>query len=205
MNRKSIVMLALIIVGSLCLNETTPAKAATRILPGTIIPAELSKTIDAKKVKAGDKIEIRIVVDLLSEGQVVVPKDSKILGHISEVKARSKDSKDSMIGIVVDTLSTKEGGELAIQAVVQAIGRPVEQSSNYSSMAGGPIGSSGGSRPSGSSGQPSSSGGSLDPRSQGVVGLKDLSLSTSEQGSVISSSHENVRLESGTQLMLRIQ
>ena len=109
------------------------------------------------------------------------------------------------MSLVVDTLSTKEGGELAIQAVVQAIGRPVEQGSNYSSMAGGPIGSSGASQPSGAAGQPSSSGGSLDPRSQGVVGLKDLSLSTSDQGSVISSSHENVRLESGTQLILRIQ
>ena len=204
MNRIFIVMFAMI-VGSLFLNATTPAEAATRILPGTIIPAELSKTIDARKVKAGDKIEIKTVVDLLSEGQVVVPKDSKILGHISEVKARSKDSKDSMIGIVVDSLSTKEGGELAIQAVVQAIGRPVEQGSNYSSMAGGPIGSSGASQPSGAAGQPSSSGGSLDPRSQGVVGLKDLSLSTSDQASVISSSHENVRLESGTQLILRIQ
>jgi hypothetical protein len=204
MNRIFIVMFAMI-VGSLFLNATTPAEAATRILPGTIIPAELSKTIDARKVKAGDKIEIKTVVDLLSEGQVVVPKDSKILGHISEAKARSKDSKDSMIGIVVDSLSTKEGGELAIQAVVQAIGRPVEQGSNYSSMAGGPIGSSGASQPSGAAGQPSSSGGSLDPRSQGVVGLKDLSLSTSDHGSVISSSHENVRLESGTQLILRIQ
>jgi hypothetical protein len=203
MNRILIAMLALPMAVGLCLNQA--AEAATRIMPGTIIPAELSKTIDARKVKAGDKIEIKTVVDLLSEGQVVVPKDSKILGHISDVKARSKDSKDSMIGIVVDTLSTKDGGELPIQAVVQAIGRPLEQGSNYSSMAGGPIGSSGASLPSGAAGQPSSSGGRLDPRSQGVVGLKDLSLSASGQASVISSSHENVRLESGTQLILRIQ
>jgi hypothetical protein len=68
MNRIFIVMFAMI-VGSLFLNATTPAEAATRILPGTIIPAELSKTIDARKVKAGDKIEIKTVVDLLSEGQ----------------------------------------------------------------------------------------------------------------------------------------
>jgi hypothetical protein len=204
MNRIFVMLLALIIAG-LSLHQPFPAEAATRILPGTIIPAELAKAIDAKKVKAGDKIEAKIVVDLLSEGQVMVPKDSKILGHISDVKARSKDSKDSMIGIVFDSLSTKDGGELAIQSVIQAIGRPIEQGSNYSSMAGGPIGSSGASLPSGAAGPPTSSGGRLNPTSQGVVGMKDLSLSASGQASVISSSKENVKLESGTQLILRIQ
>jgi hypothetical protein len=204
MNRIFVVLLALIISG-LSLNQTVPAEAATRILPGTLIPAELSKAIDAKKVKAGDKIEAKIVVDLLSEGQVLIPKDSKILGHISDVKTRSKDSKDSMIGIVFDTLSTKDGGELAIQSAIQAIGRPVEQGSNYSPMTGGPIGSSGASLPSGAAGSATSSGSRLNSTSQGAVGMKDLSLSTSGQASVISSSKENVKLEGGTQLILRIQ
>jgi hypothetical protein len=204
MNRTFVVLLALIISG-LSLNQPVPAEAATRIMPGTLIPAELSKQLDAKKLKAGDKIEAKIAVDLLSEGQVLIPKDSKILGHISDVKARSKDSKDSMIGIVFDTLSTKDGGELAIQSVIQAIGRPIEQDSNGSSMAGGPIGSSGASLPSGPGGGPTSSGSRLNSASEGVVGMKDLSLSTSGQASVISSSKENVKLEGGTQMILRIQ
>ena len=92
--------------------QGTPSRAATKIMPGTIIPVELAKTLDAKKVKAGDKIEAKIVVDLLSDGQVIIPKGAKITGHISDAKARSKDSKDSMVGIVFDQLSTKEGGDL---------------------------------------------------------------------------------------------
>lgn len=205
MHRISAIALALILIEGVFLASLTPAEAATRILPGTIIPAELSKTVDAKKLKAGDKIEARTAIDLLSDGQVVIPKDSKILGHVTDVKARSKDSKDSMIGIVFDTLSTKDGGELGIQSSIQAIGRPVEQGSNYSSMSGGPIGSSGASLPGGAAGPASSSGGPLDSRSQGVVGLKGLSLSTSGHASVISSSHDNVHLESGTQVILRIE
>ena len=205
MNRIFLVALSLILIQGIFLSRPAPAAAATRILPGTVISVELSKSIDAKKVKAGDKIEAKTVVDLLSDGQVVIPKDSKILGHVTDVKARSKDSKDSMIGIVFDTLSTKDGGELTIQSAIRAIGRPVEQGSNYSSMAGGPIGSSGASLPSGAAGPPNSSGGPLDPRSEGVVGIKDLSLSTSGPASVISSSRENVHLDSGTQLILRIE
>ena len=184
----------------------TPSRAATKIMPGTIIPVELAKTLDAKKVKAGDKIEAKIVVDLLSDGQVIIPKGAKITGHISDAKARSKDSKDSMIGIVFDQLSTKDGGDLAIQAAIQAIGPPVESGPSSSSVAGGPIGSSGSSMPGGGAGQSSGgSGHSLNPSSQGVVGLRGLSLSTSGPVSVVSSSNENVHLDSGTQILLRIQ
>jgi uncharacterized membrane protein YgcG len=186
--------------------QMTPVQAATRIAPGTLISAKLSKSVDAKKVKVGDKIEAKTVVDLLSDGQVIIPKGSKILGHVTDAKARGKDSKDSRLGIVFDQLSTKDGGELSIQGAIQAIGRPVEDDSNASSSAGGPIGSSGASMPSGGSGQSSgSSGGSLNPGSQGVVGLRGLSLNSAGQASVISSSNENVHLESGTQLILRIQ
>jgi hypothetical protein len=186
--------------------KAAPVQAATKILPGTIISAQLSKTVDVKKVKAGDKIEAKTAVDLLSDGEVVIPKGSKITGHISDVKARSKDSKESMVGIVFDQLSTKDGGELAIQAAIQAIGPPAESGSSSSSTAGGPIGSYGAAMPGGGSGQSSgSSGHSLNAGSQGVVGLRGLSLSTSGPASVISSSNDNVHLESGTQLNLRIQ
>jgi hypothetical protein len=205
MKRIFFASLALILLEGMFLVRATPAQAATKITPGTIIAAELSKTVDVKKVKAGDKIEAKTAVDLLSDGQVIIPKGSKITGHISDAKVRSKDSKDSAVGIVFDQLSTKDGGELTIQVAIQAIGPPVESGSSYSSMSGGPIGSSGASMPSGAPQSSGNSGGSLNPSSQGVVGLRGLSLSNSGQASVISSSNENVNLESGTQLILRIQ
>jgi hypothetical protein len=207
MKRILFASIALILFEGMFLVQATPAHAATKITPGTTIPAELTKGLDVKKVKAGDKIEAKTSVDLLSDGEVIIPKGSKITGHISDVKARSKDSKDSMVGIVFDQLSTKDGGELAIQAAIQAIGKPAESDTGSGSpMAGGPIGSAGASLPGGGSGQSSGgSGGSLNPSSQGVVGLRGLSLSTSGQASVINASNENIHLESGTQLILRIQ
>ena len=163
--------------------------------------------MDAKKVKVGDKFEAKTVVDLLSNGEAVIPKGSKISGHITEVKTRSKESKDSTIGIAFDSVSMKDGTELAIQATIQAIGKaPDNGGSSGSSMAGGPIGSSGASLPSGSSGQGSDSPGtSLGPNSQGVVGIRNLSVNVSGLASVVISNKENVHLDSGTQLILRIQ
>jgi hypothetical protein len=206
MKRIFLISLALMFSAGMFFVQAAPAHAATKILPGTIIPVELAKTLDAKKVKAGDKIEVKIVVDLLSGGEVLIPKGSKVTGHISDVKARSKESKDSMVAIVFEQLSTRDGGDLAIQATIQALGPPVDSGPSSSSMAGGPIGHSGGSMPGGGAGQSSGgSGHSLNPSSQGVVGIRGLSLSTSGPASVVSSSSENVHLESGTQMNLRIQ
>jgi hypothetical protein len=206
MKRIFFMPLALMLFEGMSLAQATPAQASIRIAPGTIIFAELSKSVDAKKVKVGDKIEAKTAVDLLSNGQVIIPRGSKIVGRVTDAKKRGKDSKESMVGIVFDRMAMKDGGELAIQAAVQAIGRPAEKASNYSPMAGGPIGSSGGAMPSGVAGQPSdSAGSSLNSSSQGVVGLRGLSLGSSGQASVVSSSNANVYLESETQLILRVQ
>src|SRR5215470_12801866 len=62
--------------------------------PGTAIPAELSKSIDAK-----------VTMDLLAHGQIVVPRDSKLTGHVTEAKPRSKQSPESSVGIAFDHIS----------------------------------------------------------------------------------------------------
>lgn len=208
------------------------AQSANQFPAGTIIPAELSKSVDSKKAKAGDKIEAKIPVDLLSHGKIVIPKNTKIIGHITEAKAHSKESPDSMVGIAFDHLSMKDGHEVPIQAAVQAIARPLQSaalsSGNANDTGGMPSGGSptygggggmGGARaperpatyPTGTtSGTDSSSPDSgtmapLGPTSQGVVGMKGLSLKAAGPASVISSETDNVHLESGTQLMLRTQ
>src|SRR5262249_54086494 len=67
--------------------------------PGIAISAELSKSVDAKKVRAGDKIEARVTMDMLLHGQIVVPRDSRVTGHVTEAKPRSKESPESTVGI----------------------------------------------------------------------------------------------------------
>ena len=212
--------------------SATQAQSSSQFPAGTIIPAELSKSVDAKKAKAGDKIEAKTPVDLLSHGKIVIPKNSKIIGHVTEAKARSKESPDSMVGIAFDRISMRDGRDVPIQAVVQAIARPLQNPALSSSTANDPGGMpSGGtptyggggmgggayppervaSYPTGTSSGTDPSvpqGGTiapLGPTSQGVVGMKGLSLRSAGPASVISSETDNVHLDSGTQLMLRTQ
>jgi hypothetical protein len=203
----------------------TPAASPSQFPAGTIIPIELSKSVDTKKAKVGDKIEARIPSDLLSQGKVVIPRDSKIFGHVTDVKAHTKESPDSKVGLAFDRMQVKKGGEVPLQVTVQAVGRPLQMvdspahmnegagtpSAAPSTAGGSNMGGSVPSRsqervasiPTDAGGQsdavPSTTMAPLGPTSQGVVGMKGLELS----GSVISSQTDNVHLDTGTQMILR--
>src|SRR5258707_10733971 len=105
---------------------STQAPSTGQIPAGTLIPAELSKSLDSKKAKSGDKVEAKTAVDLLSQGKIVIPRNTKIIGHVTEAKAHSKESPDSMVGIVFDRIAMKDGHEVPIQAAVQAVARPLQ-------------------------------------------------------------------------------
>jgi hypothetical protein len=208
--------------------STTDSPAA-----GTVLSAELSKQLDAKKYKANDKIEARVVTDLLVHGQVVVHRNTKIIGHVTEVKASSKASPGSTVGIALDRMLLKRGREVPLVMTIQAIARPLHipaYGSGPDRLADQPMTTRGvhqigaqapatGSSslspdypdnvpepPSINTGGPSrSTVGPLGSASWGIVGMKGLSLSTSGSISVLNSSTGNLHLDSGTQLTLRVQ
>jgi len=77
-----------------------------------VIPVELTKSIDAKKVKAGDEVVAKVTMDLkTNSGEIVVPKDTKVVGHVTEAQTRSKEQKDSQVGIIFDRAVMKNGGQ----------------------------------------------------------------------------------------------
>src|SRR5271168_4391633 len=68
-----------------------PAPAQTSVAnadtppPGTLLAVELSKTLDARKIRINDRIEARTATDLLAHGQIVFPRNAKIIGHVTAV------------------------------------------------------------------------------------------------------------------------
>ena len=213
---------------------SAPTAAPANQLPaGTIIPAELAKSIDAKKAKSGDQVIAKTTIDLRSkDGSTVIPKGAKVLGHVTDAKARGKDESGSMVAIAFDKVELKGGRDLQFNGGIQAIGKPEQNAAAYtgggspmSESGGVPSGAAGqggtgGARTGGAMGAPPSAGnpgnapadsgvpasggvGPLSPASQGVVGIQGLSLQDSAQASVITSSSGNVHLDSGTQLILR--
>jgi hypothetical protein len=218
--------------------KDSAAPPANQLASGTVISAELSKSLDARKLKANDRVEAKTSMDVLARGQILIPRNAKIIGHVTGAKARSKDSPDSMVGIAFDRILLKDGRELPLQAAVQAMGRPLllapslngPDSASVDSPAGMPqpgMGQRGtmagvpmttpsqypaqypdrrtGSTSPTDASPPGSTVSPLGPTSHGVVGMKGFLLTASVQASVVSSSTDNVHLESGTQLILRVQ
>jgi hypothetical protein len=193
---------------------------ASLVPAGSTLQAELIAPVDARKNKAGDEVLAKVTHDVKASGNVVIPKGSRVVGHVTEVKSRSKDQPSSKVGVVFDRVVLKNGGEVAVAMRIQAIGRALpagegELASGTTSVApGGLLGGIGSTTTGGANDightAPSTS---LALSSQGVVGLHGLSLSnqnspsqtaTPAQVSVISSNSGNVHLDSGTEMILRV-
>lgn len=216
------------------------AARPTRIAPGSVIPVQLTKTVDAKKAKSGDQVLAKVTMDMKTQtGDVLVPKDTKVFGHVTEAQPRSKEQKESQLAIAFDHAVTKDGKDMqmpmSIQAVIgqqqnqadQSGGAPAEGGSSAPSAGSAPSGGGGRSgggmsgssgaattpppsgTPSAGSGEPANAGNSRPPinaQTQGVIGISNLTLSSANgsQGSVMTSEKNNVKLESGTMLLLKV-
>jgi hypothetical protein len=101
-----------------------PASNPLKIAPGSVIPVQVSKTIDAKKAKAGDEVVATVTRDMTTtRGDVVVPKDTKVIGHVTEVQARNKEQKQSELGIAFDRAIVK-GDQMQLPMSIQAVIAP---------------------------------------------------------------------------------
>jgi hypothetical protein len=215
-----------------------PANAGTpRIAPGSVLPVRLTKTVDAKKETVGKEVDAEVTQDMKAvNGEVMIPKDTKIIGHVTEAQVRTKDQKESEMGIAFDQVVVK-GQDVHLPMSIQAIIAP--PSANAANSAGGQDASSTPSAPGGGgipSGNPSGragtggtepqasnpTAGSGEPatnpqtakqnqpitgNTQGVIGISNLNLTTAADAkgaSMISSEKNNVKLESGTFMLLRV-
>ena len=222
--------------------STAQATDSGQIAAGTTIRAELAKSVDAKKAKQGDEVVAKTTEDVKSNGQVVIPKGSKIVGHVTEAKAREKGESESALGIAFDKALVKGGREIPLSATIQALAASQSNvAANEPVMEPGAPGNSSGNMAPGRAGNGGMIGGAaqtagtaagtatnaagnvgtaagstatagsnarLSASSQGVAGLPGLSLSSgaanNTQASVISSQNKNVKLDSGTQMLLRV-
>jgi hypothetical protein len=222
-------------------SATAAAANNAKISPGSVIPALLAKTVDAKKAKKGDEVVAKVPQDLPStSGQVLVPKDTKVVGHVTEVQPRSKEQKESQLAISFDRLEMKNGEQMQMPMSIQAVIAPPNRNANEnqansqggandsapaspSAGTGAPSGGARGGMAGGPPSQPSvpdnagnapsgaqNSAGArpqITGETKGVVGISNLTLSAAPdatQGSLMTSEKNNVKLEDGTFLLLRV-
>ena len=98
--------------------------AQSSLAAGTAISAELDKSLDSKKAKAGEAVTARTTEAIKEDGKVVIPKGTKLTGRVVRASARSKGDSDSTLGLQFDRAELKSGQEIALQVNIQAMSAP---------------------------------------------------------------------------------
>jgi hypothetical protein len=224
-------LVMVMLAASLCLgqspNTAQPTQAPAQTSPSSspspavtpassakghgVMPVELTKSLDSKKLKEGDAVTGKIAADLRLKDGTQIPRGSKVTGHVTEAKARSRGDAQSALGIVFDKISLPSGKDIAIKGEIQAVAPNPNAGAQQSGpgvmagLAGNDSGMSAGtSAPPMPSTPTSPQEGRpiLNGQSKGVVGFHNLELG---QDSVLISTGKNVSLDSGTQLMLQVE
>ena len=114
-------------------SSSTSAKAgqsSASLSGGTAMNASLSQPVDARKNKPGDPVTAKTTEATKSEGKVVIPRGTKLMGHVTECKQRSKEQKESALGIVFDKAILKNGEEIPLNVTIQALAAAQGAASN---------------------------------------------------------------------------
>ena len=96
-------------------------EANASLASGSAFNAELSSPIDSKKCKPGDPVNAKTTEAAKSEGKTVIPKGSKLVGHVTQASTRSKGESESALGIVFDKAILKNGQEIPLNVTIQAL------------------------------------------------------------------------------------
>lgn len=234
MNQAILWMSGLAMLASLSSVAATGQSApVAELQPGTTVRVILQKPLDARKNKPGDQVIVKTAEKVKSDGHEILPKGTKILGHLTAIKTRSKGEPNAALGIVFDRAILKSGGEVPLHVFIQAVApgeeTPIPTMSMTPATAAGTSGGMGpvtGPQTSGPMADPNagtpgriespespvaspademSSGGQLTPSCRGVLRMEGLALVPQDRtfGSVIVSRNRNIQLDMGTQMMLR--
>jgi len=197
-----------------------------------VVFAVLTRSVDSKSATVGQEVTLLTMSNVTVDREVVIPKGSKLLGHILEIKVKGKDVPESVLSIIVDKAVRTDGIELSLQAIIAAVAAPQNDlssdavygmmHSNEPKMVGTGEGSSS------STGELSSSSkaGSgaavatagikgpeqallLNENSQGAIGYEGLAISwqlTSPPPTTIFTTAKGkyVKLDAGAQMLLRM-
>lgn len=109
----------------------------TQLSPGSTIPVMLEKWIDARKNKVGDEVIAKTTDNVKTDGRVLIPRGSKIIGHVTVAQARTKEQPVSAVGIFFDHAALKDGHDLPLTLEIQAVA-PDEASAGAPAMGSAP-------------------------------------------------------------------
>ena len=85
------------------------------------VKGELMGKLDSKSARVGQSVVVRTTEKLQTANGMVIPKGSRLMGHITEVQAHGSGHANSSMGIVFDRAELKNGQSFAIHSVIESV------------------------------------------------------------------------------------
>jgi hypothetical protein len=120
------------------------------------VSAELTKRLDTKSAKQGDEVDARVTDAAKLPDGTELPRGTKLIGKVTDVKAKSKEDKSAHLAFNIDHAVLKDGKEMPVAVVVMSVTGPSQGSTEMMMPGGGASPSSAGGAGGGSPGSTSS-------------------------------------------------
>jgi hypothetical protein len=88
------------------------------------VNGELQSKLDAKSAKVGDEVVVKTTQSATTADGTVIPKGSRLVGHVTTVVAHSKESANSQLGIAFDRAELKGGQSLPLHSEIRSLTAP---------------------------------------------------------------------------------
>ncbi len=206
-------------------NVASGTSQATQPVAAASVSAELTKRIDTKNAKQGDEVDARVTSTAKLPDGTELPRGTKLIGKVRDVKAKSKEDKSAHLAFSIDHAVLKDGKQLPVMVAVVSVTGPAQSSVSEMMAPGGGAAPGGGTNTAGSgsmgssapapraapivsdTGSQSTSGGVLKSAQDRVpVGnMPGVVLSAAGGSSgTLDAAGENISLDSGTKLTLNV-
>ena len=175
------------------LSGATRAQSTNTFQVGKVF-AVLTTSLDTKTAARGDAVLLMTMNDLSVNGKVVIPKGSKLIGHVGSAVNRGNEFAKSALAIVIDKAVVNEA-EIPLQAIVAAIAAPPSADSSKRTDA----------RAEPDSGHEILL---LKENSSGAIGYSGVviawNLAVPPPSTIFTANAKSLKLISGTQMLLRM-
>ncbi|MGC1463837.1 MAG: hypothetical protein WA802_16670 [Terracidiphilus sp.] len=85
------------------------------------VTGELEGKLDSKTAKPGDRIVLKTDKKMQTADGTLIPKGSRLVGHVTEVQAHEKDHAESQLGLAFDHAELKDGQSMAIHSMIESV------------------------------------------------------------------------------------
>jgi len=117
-------------------NSTTSATSSAGAVETNTVSGELESKLDAKNAKAGETVLLKTTGKVTTADGTVLPKGTRLIGHVTEAQAHDSAHAESHLGITFDRAELKNGQSFLIHSTIESV-NPRPDYTASSSMGGG--------------------------------------------------------------------